>query len=129
MGDLSLPELIVVAHFVFVRAKMFLVKSCENLLMVDKYLSIGFEHDLGYNDDVEFHEEFELDCWDKGNRILFRKQCFCGFCTDKRRLRQSVHGLVVLWSMDLYWLKWLDLCSIFASNIVWHITSSCWSLK
>lgn len=66
LGDESLPKLIVVANAVFGGDKMFLVKSCEYVFMVDKYLSIGFEDDLGYNEDVKFYEEFNFT-WAKGH--------------------------------------------------------------
>ncbi|XP_059314449.1 F-box protein SKIP23 [Lycium ferocissimum] len=53
------PELEVVANSVFGGDKKFLMESCGDLLMVDKYLSIGPEDDLGYNENVEFYEEFD----------------------------------------------------------------------
>lgn len=64
------PELQVVAHSVFGGDKKFLVESCGDLLMVDKYLSIGPEDDLGYNETVEFYEEF--DCYMSERTVKFK---------------------------------------------------------
>ncbi|KAH0727625.1 hypothetical protein KY290_003326 [Solanum tuberosum] len=64
------PELEVVAHSVFGGDKKFLVESCGDLLMVDKYLSIGPEDDLGYNETVEFYEE--SDCYMSERTVKFK---------------------------------------------------------
>ncbi|CAN4112602.1 unnamed protein product [Withania somnifera] len=66
----SAPELEVVAHSVFGGDKKFLVESCGDLLMVDKYLSIGPDDDLGYNENVEFYEEF--DCYMSERTVKFK---------------------------------------------------------
>ncbi|KAK4378183.1 hypothetical protein RND71_000045 [Anisodus tanguticus] len=64
------PELKVVANSVFGGDKKFLIESCGELLMVDKYLSIGREDDLGYNENVEFYEEF--DCYMSERTVKFK---------------------------------------------------------
>ncbi|MCD7463308.1 hypothetical protein HAX54_050318 [Datura stramonium] len=66
----SAPELKVVAQSVFGGDKKYLVESCGDLLMVDKYLSIGPEDDLGYNENVEFYEEF--DCYMSERTVKFK---------------------------------------------------------
>ncbi|KAF3682240.1 putative receptor-like cytosolic serine/threonine-protein kinase RBK1-like [Capsicum annuum] len=66
----SPPELEVVANSVFGGDKKFLVESCGDLLMVDKYLSIGPEDDFGYNENVEFYEEF--DCFMSERTVRFK---------------------------------------------------------
>lgn len=63
----SAPELQVVAQSVFGGDKKFLVESCGDLLMVDKYLSIGPEDD---NENVEFYEEF--DCYMSERTVKFK---------------------------------------------------------
>lgn len=50
--------------------KKFLVELCRELLMVDKYLSIGLEDDLGYTENVEFYEEF--DCYISERTVKFK---------------------------------------------------------
>ncbi|KAJ8530313.1 hypothetical protein K7X08_037148 [Anisodus acutangulus] len=64
------PELKVVANSVFGGDKKFLIESCGELLMVDKYLSIGPEDDLGYNENIGFYEEF--DCYMSERTVKFK---------------------------------------------------------
>ncbi|XP_009609928.1 F-box protein SKIP23 isoform X2 [Nicotiana tomentosiformis] len=70
LSDGSAPELTIVGQSVFGGDKKFLVESCGELLMVDKYLSIGPEDDLGYNENVEFYEEF--DCYMSERTVRFK---------------------------------------------------------
>lgn len=55
-----IPTASLVALPVFGGDKKFLVESCGDLLLVDKYLSIGPDDDLGCNDDdLDFYEELD----------------------------------------------------------------------
>lgn len=63
------PNVMVVAAPVFGGDKKFLVESCGNLLLVDMYLSVGPEDDLGYNEALEFYEEF--DCFMSERTVKF----------------------------------------------------------
>lgn len=63
-------DLTVVAHPVFGGDKKFLVESCGELLMVDKYLTIGPDDDLGYSEGFEFYEEF--DCFMSERTLKFK---------------------------------------------------------
>jgi hypothetical protein len=53
------PTIEVVAHSVFGGDKKILVESFGELFLVDKYLSIGIEDDLGYEEVVECSEEYD----------------------------------------------------------------------
>nr|GMC78347.1 F-box protein SKIP23-like [Ipomoea batatas] len=63
-------DLTVVAHPVFGGDKKFLVESCGDLLMVDKYLTVGPGDDLGYSEGFEFYEEF--DCFMSERTLKFK---------------------------------------------------------
>ncbi|VFQ78415.1 unnamed protein product [Cuscuta campestris] len=65
--DVSLS---VVAQPVFGGDKKFLVESCGDLLMVDKYLTAGPEDDLGYSEGFEFYEDF--DCFMSERTVKFK---------------------------------------------------------
>ncbi|KAK2974315.1 hypothetical protein RJ640_026876 [Escallonia rubra] len=60
----------VIASSVFGGDKKFLVESCGELYMVDMYLSVGPEDDLGYNENFEFYEEF--DCYMSERTVKFK---------------------------------------------------------
>ncbi|KAL3843332.1 hypothetical protein ACJIZ3_000735 [Penstemon smallii] len=60
----------VVASSIFGGDKKFLVESDKELLLVDMYLSIGPEDDLGYNEGFEFYEEF--DCFTSERTVKFK---------------------------------------------------------
>ncbi|CAK9153931.1 unnamed protein product [Ilex paraguariensis] len=69
--DVGLPPSVsVVAHSVFGGDKKVLVESCGNLLLVDVYLSVGPEDDLGYVEEFEFYEQF--DCYISERTVRFR---------------------------------------------------------
>ncbi|KAL3539120.1 hypothetical protein ACH5RR_002486 [Cinchona calisaya] len=55
----SVPNVSVIAGSVFGGDQKFLVESCGDLLLVDKYLNVGPDDDLGYNEGLEFYEEFD----------------------------------------------------------------------
>lgn len=65
--DLSVS---VVANAVFGGDKKFLVDSDQELLLVDMYLSVGVEEDLGFNEGFEFYEEF--DCFMSERTVKFK---------------------------------------------------------
>ncbi|KAK3015184.1 hypothetical protein RJ639_005330 [Escallonia herrerae] len=60
----------VIASSVFGGDTKFLVESCRELFMVDMYLSVGPEDDLGYNENFEFYEEF--DCYMSERTVKFK---------------------------------------------------------
>ncbi|XP_022899330.1 F-box protein SKIP23 [Olea europaea var. sylvestris] len=64
------PSVSVVAHSIFGGDKKFLVDSFGDLLLVDKYLSVGPEDDLGYIEDIGFYEEF--DCYTSERTVKFK---------------------------------------------------------
>lgn len=59
----------VVADSVFGGDKKILVESCGELFLVDKHLSVGLDDDLGYEEEVEFSEEF--DCFTSERTVRF----------------------------------------------------------
>ncbi|CAH9056945.1 unnamed protein product [Cuscuta europaea] len=59
-----------IAKPVFGGDKKFLVESCGDLLMVDKYLTVGPKDDLGYSEEFEFYEE--LDCFMNERTLKFK---------------------------------------------------------
>lgn len=65
----SNPSLKVVAKAVLGGDKKYLVDSLGELYLVDKYLSVGPEDDLGYDDNFEFYEDF--DCYTSERTIKF----------------------------------------------------------
>lgn len=65
-----IPSVSLVAGPVYGGDKKFFVKSCRDLLLVDKYLSVGPEDDLGYTEGLEFYEEF--DCFMSERTVKFK---------------------------------------------------------
>ncbi|XP_071920960.1 F-box protein SKIP23-like [Coffea arabica] len=66
----SIPGVSAVAGSIFGGDKKFLVESCGDLVLVDMYLSVGPEDDLGYNEALEFYEEF--DCFMSERTVKFK---------------------------------------------------------
>jgi len=66
------PSLIVnlVAHSVYGGDKKALVESNGELLLVDTFLSVGPEDDLGFDEGFEFYEEF--DCYMSERTVRFK---------------------------------------------------------
>ncbi|KAL2512530.1 F-box protein SKIP23 [Abeliophyllum distichum] len=70
LDDGDSPNVSVIAHSVSGGDKKFLVDSFGDLLLVDKYLTVGPEDDLGYNEGFEFYEEF--DCYMSERTVKFK---------------------------------------------------------
>lgn len=66
----SIPGVSAVAGSIFGGDKKFLVESFGSLVLVDMYLSVGPEDDLGYNEALEFYEEF--DCFMSERTVKFK---------------------------------------------------------
>lgn len=64
------PVVELVANPVFGGDKKTLVPSCGELLLVDTYLSVGPEDDMGFEEEVEFYEEF--DCIMSERTVRFK---------------------------------------------------------
>ncbi|KAA8546144.1 hypothetical protein F0562_020962 [Nyssa sinensis] len=66
----SSPSVNLVANSVFGGDKKFLVESCDELLLVDMYLGVGLEDDLGYNGALDVYDEF--DCLTGERTVRFK---------------------------------------------------------